>query len=86
MGTTLSQITDLVFFSCVLKEACLTDDLIAHRNSNVAAWIREAAEQSTCPDKEMVCCHELNKVPNEEKNYDYEINLKCFEFKKEGYR
>ena len=84
----LSQITDLVFFSCVLKEACLTDDLIAHRNSNVAAWIREAAEQSTCPDKEMVCCHDLNKeeVPDEEKNYDYEINLKCFEFKKEGYR
>ena len=46
-----SQITDIIlFFSCVLKEACLTDDLTAHRNNNVDALIREAAEQSTCPD------------------------------------
>ena len=52
------------------------------------ALIRESAEQSTCPDKKMVCCHELNKkeVPNEENSYDYEINLKCYEFRKEGYR
>ena len=91
---------DLMFFSCVLKEACLTDDLTAHRNYGADcdydmdydydfdALIRESAEQSTCPDKEMVCCHELNKkeVPDEEKSYDYEINLKCYEFRKEGYR
>jgi hypothetical protein len=77
-----------MFFSCVLKEACFIDDLTAHRNYNVDALIKDAAEQSTCPDKEMVCCHELNtdEVPDVEKNYDYEINLKCFEFKKEGYR
>merc|ERR1712037_812279 len=87
-------------FGCVLKEACLTDDLTAHRNYGADydydmdydydfdALIRESAEQSTCPDKEMVCCHELNKkeVPDEEKSYDYEINLKCYEFRKEGYR
>ena len=75
----------MIFFSCVLKEACLTNDLTAHRNNNVDALIREAAEQSTCLDKEMVCCHDHNiELPDE--YYDYEINPKCFEYRKEGYR
>ena len=48
------------FFSCVLKDACLIDVLTV-KNNNVEAFIREAAEHSTCPDTEMVCCHDLNK-------------------------
>ena len=89
-----SQIKDLNFFSCVLKGACLTDVLTV-KNSNVEAFIREAAEQSICPDTEMVCCHDLNKkeIPDEtdvEKDvitddYNPEVEI-CSEYESEGYR
>ena len=80
-----SQITDIIFFSCVLKEACLTDDLTAHRNNNVDALIREAAEQSTCPDTEMVCCHELNKKEIPDESISEEQN-QCQMHSEIGYR
>ena len=79
-----SQIKDLKFFSCVLKDACLID-VLAVKNNNVEAFIREAAEQSTCPDTEMVCCHELNKKEIPDESISEEQN-QCQMHSEIGYR
>ena len=79
-----SQIKDLIFFSCVLKGACV-NDVLTVKNNNVEAFIREAAEQSTCPDTEMVCCHELNKKEIPDESISEEQN-QCQMHSEIGYR
>ena len=67
-----------------MKSACLTDDLTV-KNNNVDALTREAAGLSTCPDTEMVCCHDLNKkeVPDEFISEEYD---QCKTYSEIGYR
>ena len=79
-----SQIKDLNFFNCVLKGACVIDVLTV-KNSNVEAFIREAAEQSTCPNTEMVCCHDFNKKEIPGESISEEQN-QCQKHSEIGYR
>ena len=79
-----SQIKDLNFFSCVLKDTCLIDVLTV-KNNNVEAFIRDAAEQSTCPDTDMVCCHDLNKKEIPDESISEEQN-QCQKHSEIGYR
>ena len=79
-----SQIKYLNFFSCVLKGACVID-ILTVKNSNVEAFIREAAEQSTCPNTEMVCCHDFNKKEIPGESISEEQN-QCQKHSEIGYR
>ena len=72
------------YFSCVQKVACLTVDLTLF-NNNFEASQREEAEQSICPDTEMVCCHELNKKEIPDESISEEQN-QCQKHSEIGYR
>ena len=72
-----------------MQSACVTDVLTV-KNNNVEAFIREAAEQSTCPDTEMLCCHDLNKkeieTSNSETDYYDQEQESCSSYENEGFR
>ena len=62
----------IVFFcSCVQKEKCQTNKL-GIRNSNLAgaldglldALLLSEAENASCPDIDMVCCNDLDVIPD----------------------
>ena len=73
------------FFSCVLKDACEANRIQAVENDNVEPLLALVAEQSTCPDTEMVCCHELNKKEIPDESISEEQN-QCQMHSEIGYR
>ena len=69
------------YFSCTLKDSCKTIDLDV-RTINFELIVSEEARNSKCSDKEMVCCHEEDKIeslvnisdesgPQEDYEYEY---------------
>ena len=67
-----------------MKGACVFDVLTV-KNNDVETFIRDAAEQSSCPGTEMVCCHDLNrkKIPGESIS---EEQNQCQKHSEIGYR